>query len=91
MNKQAPASVQRGQPSVPEQKDLAPMEPKHRWHSMYLGAFAALGIANADVAHEMAEATRSDEEAIAAIHVLRRGKEGDRVWPALDWLRMKRK
>ena len=67
-----------------------PIESKHRYQLMYLGAFAALGVSNADMAAEMAEVTRSEDEAISAIHVMRRAKEGDRVWPALEWLKMKR-
>jgi hypothetical protein len=60
------------------------------WHAMYLGAFAALLIPNAEMALDMAKVTRSDQECIDAIRILRTSKEGDRVWPALEHLRVLR-
>lgn len=57
------------------------------WHAMYLGAFLALGVSNLDVANEMAELTHSNDQAVRAILTMRLAQEGDRVWPALEWLR----
>lgn len=61
-----------------------------RWHAMYLGAFVALHIGNAEIARDLAELTTSDEEAIRMIERLRDGRAGDRTWPVLDALWSKR-
>lgn len=66
------------------------MQDKNHWQAMYLGALAALKIRNVDMAATLAELTRSDEEAIHVIVLLRDGKEGDRVWPARHWLQQQR-
>lgn len=66
------------------------MNERYGWTMMYLGAFAALRIDNAEMASGLAELTRSDDDAIKAIAMMRDGKAGDRVYPALEWLRMKR-
>lgn len=60
------------------------------WRMMYLGAFGALLIPNLAMAEQLGELTRSDEEAGHVIMLLRQGREGDRVWPALNWLREQR-
>ena len=57
---------------------------------MYLGAFTALEIQNVGAAKMLAEATADEAEAVHAIGILRDGKDGDRVWPALEWLRAQR-
>jgi hypothetical protein len=57
------------------------------WGWMYLGAFAALGITNTQMASELASLTMSRDECIHVIGLLRRAPEGDRVWPALAALR----
>ncbi len=66
---------------------------------MYLGAFAALGIAvkqsdnesdREDAPKWLAELTTTHEEAIEAIGMMRDGRGGDRVYPALMWLRARR-
>lgn len=62
----------------------------HTWRGMYLGAFLVLRIPNDDAARELTELTRSDEEAAYAIHVMHNAIDGDRVWPALVWLREQR-
>ena len=66
------------------------MEDQSRWHMMYLGAFAALVIPNVEMAKELAERTRTDDEAVHVIGMLRNGTDGDRVYPALSWLRDER-
>jgi len=63
--------------------------PDH-WHAMYLGAFVALGVSNTEVASMLSELTKSTDEAVEAIHMLRNGQEGDRVWPVVEHLRRKR-
>jgi hypothetical protein len=60
------------------------------WRMMYLGAFAALRIQNLEIAGELTANTTSDEEAAHVIELLRTGKEGDRVYPALAWLKARR-
>ena len=64
---------------------------RHGWHNMYLGAFCALTIMHVDMAKELAEMTCSDEEAIRIIGILRVSKEGDRVWPAREWIKAQRR
>lgn len=59
-------------------------------HMMYLGAFAALGVTNVAMARELADLTVTDDDFEGAIIRLREAREGDRVWPALDWLRQRR-
>jgi hypothetical protein len=54
---------------------------------MYLGAFSALGVTNLAVAAELSELTRTEQECVHAIGVMRRSREGDRVYPALQALR----
>lgn len=62
------------------------------WRYMYLGALAAFGVTSIDVSVPMLlEQTRSDDECIHAIGVMRRAKSGDRVWPALEALKEMRK
>jgi hypothetical protein len=63
---------------------------QERYALKYSGAFAALRISNIDMAARLAELTRTDEEALRVIEIMRTAGEGDRVWPALEWLRMKR-
>jgi hypothetical protein len=81
-------------PSPSNFRTLSPPGPDDRdfiiWRAMYIGAFIVLGINNLDATRELAETTRSDAETERAIHVLRNNKEGDRVWPALQWLREQR-
>jgi hypothetical protein len=60
------------------------------WHMMYLGAFVALRIDNVEMAQELALTTFADEEVTRAIAMMRDGKPGDRVYPALEWLREQR-
>ena len=60
------------------------------WQLMYLGAFGALLVPNVSMALELAQLTRSEDEAIGAISVMRRAVEGDRVYPALEFLRKRR-
>jgi len=67
------------------------MNDRLRWHSMYLGAFTALRIVNVAMASVLVGVTSSDDETIRAIEIMRDGKEGDRVYPALLWLRNQRK
>ena len=58
-----------------------------KWQFMYLGAFGALGVTNVAMAEELAALTETDQECVHAIGVMRRAKEGDRVYPALQSLR----
>jgi len=67
------------------------MQDRNHWQAMYLGAVAALKIRNVAVVAELAELTRSDEEAIQAISIMHGGSPGDRVWPARDWLQAQRR
>lgn len=60
------------------------------WHAMYLGAFIALDVTNGPIADELTKLTRSAEEAVVAIEIMRRARPGDRVYPALRWLREQR-
>ena len=60
-------------------------------HGMYLGAFIALDIVNIRMASDLAELTRSTDEATKAILIMRASQQGDRVWPALEWLRGQRR
>lgn len=60
------------------------------WSQLYIGAFGALDIGNIDMVKVLTELTRSDEEAARVVVILRTGREGDRVWPALAWLRARR-
>jgi hypothetical protein len=60
------------------------------WAAAYRGAFMALGVTNSAMARELAYRTRSDDEVAGAIDVMRAAAPGDRVWPALNWLRVKR-
>ncbi len=60
------------------------------WRAMYAGAFAALNILNPAMIFELADLTRSSDEATGAILAMRAAREGDRVWPALAWLRARR-
>lgn len=64
---------------------------KTQWHAMYLGAFAALGVTGVDLASDLTELTRSTDDAVGAIAVMRDARAGDRVWPALEWLRAQRR
>ena len=57
---------------------------------MYLGAFAALLIPNVEMAKELAELTKMEQDAVHAIGIMRDAPAGNRVWPALDWLRQRR-
>ncbi len=57
----------------------------------YLGAFSALGIQNAPISRELADLTRSIDEATAACAIMGAARSGDRVWPALEFLRARRK
>ena len=61
------------------------------WKLMYLGALHALGVQNVEMTNDLADLTRSDEECAAAISVMRRAQEGDRVWPAMAALREMRR
>jgi hypothetical protein len=61
------------------------------WQSMYLGAFTVLGIGHLAMTESLAQETRTREEAEKVIARLREGREGDRVGPALQWLREQRK
>ena len=66
------------------------MGPRATWRTMYHGALVALRVQNVDMAGELAELTRSDEEAEQAIRRLSDEGEGDRVHPVLEWLRRRR-
>ena len=57
------------------------------WAVQYLGAFVALGVTNVAMAEELAALTETDQECVHCIGVMRRAKEGDRVYPALQSLR----
>jgi hypothetical protein len=57
------------------------------YQMMYLGAFAALNIKNGVMLFALVDLTRSDAEAAEVVARLRDAKEGDRVWPALAYLR----
>lgn len=61
------------------------------WQVQYLGAFVALGVSNVAMAEELAALTETDQECVHCIGVMRRAKEGDRVYPALQSLRALRK
>jgi hypothetical protein len=63
---------------------------RYVWQNMYLGAFGALKIPNTAMTRKLAEVTCSDTEAAHAIGLLRDADEGDRVYPALAWLRAQR-
>lgn len=56
------------------------------YSQFYLGAFGALRIGNLDMAGELARMTRSSDEAVRAVAIMREAEPGDRVWPALNWL-----
>jgi len=58
---------------------------------MYLGAFAALGVSNVEMAADLSELTESDQECTHAIGVMKRAQAGDRVYPALEALREMRR
>lgn len=64
---------------------------KTQWRLMYLGAFAALVIPNMEAAKLLADVTETDAEAARAIGIMRDASPGDRVYPALAWLRKQRK
>ena len=66
------------------------MEQKYIWRAMYLGAFQAFGCNHENMASELAELTRSDEDVARAIATMRTAGEGNRIWSAREWLRMKR-
>jgi len=68
----------------------APKGEQAGWCAMYVGAFIVLGIYNVEAARDLAALTRSDVEANHVIHMLRDGRDGDRVWPVQAWLRTKR-
>ena len=51
----------------------------------------ALDIVNIRMASDLAELTRSTDEATKAILIMRASRQGDRVWPALEWLRGQRR
>jgi hypothetical protein len=61
------------------------------WHGMYLGAFVALDIPNVSMASDLAKLTRSTDEATKVVILMRDARDGDRVWPALEWLRVQRR
>jgi len=61
-----------------------------QWHAMYCGAFVALGISNIDSASLLSNLTKTTDEAVEAIQMLKNGREGDRVYPAVEFLRKKR-
>ena len=65
-----------------------------KWQLMYLGAFGALGVTNVAMASELATLTKTDQEALHAIGVMRRAASGERAWDivgtALDALRVLR-
>ena len=61
------------------------------WQVQYLGAFAALGVSHVAMAEELAALTETDQECVHAIGVMRRAREGDRVYPALQSLRALRR
>ena len=63
---------------------------RYTWQNMYLGAFVALKVENIAMAKELSDLTRSDEEAVVVIRIMRDRREGDRVYPALAWLRTQR-
>lgn len=71
--------------------NVALQQARYVWQSEYLGAFIAFGIDNESMAKELAALTLSDAEAFAVIAIMRDAKPGDRVYPALDWLRSQRK
>jgi hypothetical protein len=66
------------------------MEQRAFWRAMYVGAFAVLKINHDNMATELAELTRCDEDVFRAIEIMRTAGEGSRVWTAREWLRMKR-
>lgn len=60
------------------------------WNGMYTGALIALDVQSLKRAPELAELTRTDGEAWAAIAIMRRSTAPDRVELAIEWLRMRR-
>lgn len=54
---------------------------------VYTGALMALRVKALDNARELASLTRNNADLAAAIEVMAAAREGDRVWPALDFLR----
>jgi hypothetical protein len=60
-------------------------------HGMYLGALVALGVSNLGMASDLAKLTRSTDEATKVVILMRDARDGDRVWPALEWLRAQRR
>ena len=67
--------------------DMTDSSNQRDYRMMYLGALVALDVAAIDNAARLAELTRSADEAIDVIERLRTGRDGDRVYPALAYLR----
>jgi len=65
-------------------------ERRFAYQFMYLGAFAAFAIEQAEHAHTLAELTTSDEECIHVVLVMRAAPEGQRVQAALEYLQLDR-
>jgi hypothetical protein len=61
------------------------------YEDMYYGALLALDVPRARVtASELAQLTKTDEEAFSALRIMRQAPAGDRVRLALEWLEMRR-
>lgn len=79
MRDQAPADVQ-----APIGASMSTFE------AMYRGALIALDVSSLRMAPWLGRLTRTEGEAWAVIALMRKAPAGDRVRPAIEWLRARR-